>query len=241
MLSFFRRLRKQLLTENRFSKYLLYAIGEIVLVVIGILIALQINEWNEARKNREFEREILEQIQANLVKDQENLTEIAHNFKRAVASSDKLLNGNWDEAQADSLKFWLGDIVQFDRFQPLTNAYEVIKSKGLDLISNKKLRIDLGTYYDDQAQHAKKSIADLEVTFNSDWNPVMLEQARDFKYKSYVVVKDFQIFLQDTKARRILIMNRDNYGSGLERIQSILATIDNIQAQIRQELQGIGN
>ncbi|RSK41997.1 DUF6090 family protein [Mangrovimonas spongiae] len=50
MLTFFRRLRQQLLKENRFSKYLLYAIGEIVLVVIGILIALQINNWNEHRK-----------------------------------------------------------------------------------------------------------------------------------------------------------------------------------------------
>jgi len=50
MIKFFRKIRRQLLTENRFSKYLLYAIGEIVLVVIGILIALQINIWNENRK-----------------------------------------------------------------------------------------------------------------------------------------------------------------------------------------------
>jgi hypothetical protein len=43
MIAFYRRLRQQLLTQNKFSRYLLYAIGEIVLVVIGILIALQIN------------------------------------------------------------------------------------------------------------------------------------------------------------------------------------------------------
>ena len=50
MIKFFRRIRQKLLSENRFSKYLLYAIGEIILVVIGILIALQINNWNENRK-----------------------------------------------------------------------------------------------------------------------------------------------------------------------------------------------
>ena len=50
MIKFFRRIRQKLLSENRFSKYLIYAIGEIVLVVIGILIALQINNWNEKRK-----------------------------------------------------------------------------------------------------------------------------------------------------------------------------------------------
>ena len=50
MIKFFRKIRQRLLTENKFSKYLLYAIGEIILVVIGILIALQINNWNEGRK-----------------------------------------------------------------------------------------------------------------------------------------------------------------------------------------------
>ena len=52
MIRFFRTLRQRLLAENRVSRYLLYAVGEIVLVVIGILIALQINNWNEARKTQ---------------------------------------------------------------------------------------------------------------------------------------------------------------------------------------------
>lgn len=54
MIRFFRLIRQQLLTENKFSKYLLYAIGEIVLVVIGILIALQINNWNENQKKEKL-------------------------------------------------------------------------------------------------------------------------------------------------------------------------------------------
>ncbi|MDB9961166.1 DUF6090 family protein [Oceanihabitans sp.] len=49
MIKFFRKIRKRLLTENKFSKYLLYAIGEIILVVIGIMIALQVNNWNQTR------------------------------------------------------------------------------------------------------------------------------------------------------------------------------------------------
>ncbi|MEM6516972.1 MAG: DUF6090 family protein, partial [Bacteroidota bacterium] len=59
MIKFFRNIRKTLLTENRFNKYLLYAIGEIVLVVIGILIALQINNWNENRKDNNVEQEVI--------------------------------------------------------------------------------------------------------------------------------------------------------------------------------------
>lgn len=49
MIKFFRKIRQKLLSENNFNKYLVYAIGEIVLVVIGILIALQINNWNQKR------------------------------------------------------------------------------------------------------------------------------------------------------------------------------------------------
>ena len=56
MNNFFRRIRQSLLAENKFSKYLLYAVGEILLVVIGILIALQINNWNEFNKERENEK-----------------------------------------------------------------------------------------------------------------------------------------------------------------------------------------
>ena len=51
MIKFFRKIRQNLLVENKTGKYLKYAIGEIVLVVIGILIALQINNWNENRKD----------------------------------------------------------------------------------------------------------------------------------------------------------------------------------------------
>ena len=55
MIKFFRKSRQKLLSENKLSKYVLYAIGEIILVVIGILIALQINNWNEANKRRDNE------------------------------------------------------------------------------------------------------------------------------------------------------------------------------------------
>ena len=62
MIKFFRKIRQRLLTENKFSKYLLYAIGEIVLVVIGILIALWINNLNQQRKIKTEEQVVLKQL-----------------------------------------------------------------------------------------------------------------------------------------------------------------------------------
>ncbi len=66
MLKFFRKIRQQLIDENRLSKYLLYAIGEIVLVVIGILIALSINNWNQNLKERQIERQLLKSLKEEI-------------------------------------------------------------------------------------------------------------------------------------------------------------------------------
>jgi len=69
MIKFFRKIRQKLLSENKFSKYFLYAIGEIILVVIGILIALQINNWNETRKVKSTLSDYTESLIKDLKKD----------------------------------------------------------------------------------------------------------------------------------------------------------------------------
>ena len=69
MIHFFRRIRQGLINKERTGKYLLYAIGEIILVVLGILIALQINNSNELRKDRALEIKLLEGIKTDLEKD----------------------------------------------------------------------------------------------------------------------------------------------------------------------------
>ena len=66
MLKFFRHIRFKLMSQNQTSRYLKYAIGEIILVVIGILIALQINNWNEQRKAKKLEQQLYLNMLANL-------------------------------------------------------------------------------------------------------------------------------------------------------------------------------
>ena len=76
MLKFFRKIRQKLLSENKFSKYLLYAIGEIILVVIGILIALGINSWNQERIGNSKELDLLKNLQEELYQNVAIITEI---------------------------------------------------------------------------------------------------------------------------------------------------------------------
>jgi hypothetical protein len=82
MIKFFRKIRQRLLTENKVSKYLLYAVGEIVLVIVGILIALQINNSNELRKTENKIVSILKEVQNDLGLDIQKSDELISYYKR---------------------------------------------------------------------------------------------------------------------------------------------------------------
>ena len=91
MIKFFRRIRQKLLRDNQFSKYLLYAIGEILLVVIGILIALQINTWNEEVKNQKNEYSFYMDILSDLEKDSVKLNDLTLYYKNRIEHAAWLL------------------------------------------------------------------------------------------------------------------------------------------------------
>jgi hypothetical protein len=102
MINFFRKIRKQLADDNKPMKYLRYAIGEILLVVIGILIALSINNWNEARKNNLKEsllvKNIIEDLKLDSIHINKSLNEVANqmeavdNLIAKVLDSTNILN-----------------------------------------------------------------------------------------------------------------------------------------------------
>ena len=220
--------------ENKTANYLKYAIGEILLVVVGILLALQINTWNEERKSISFEAEILFQISTNLTQDKENLLLFIQHSQKAMEATQKIIAADINQIDHDSIKIWLGAIIQFDRFQPLTNAYEVLKSRGIDQIRDKELRFLLGAYYDDKANYIKKGVGDIEWTFMNDWLPILYKHVVEFEYGEYVIVDDVNIFNHPSEIRNLLIVNQGNFKGSIENIQEGLLIIDQILAKINQ-------
>jgi hypothetical protein len=150
MIKFFRKIRQRLLSESKFSKYLLYAIGEIVLVVIGILIALQINNWNEQRKEGHEEQKVLKAIRAdflfNKIEIEQNIQETTWtvNGTKKVMDLCLLPLEEIDEQVADSA---LRHMVSFSTFHPSDGALQDLINAGkLNILKDDTLRDRLSNW-----------------------------------------------------------------------------------------------
>jgi len=162
MIKFFRKIRQNLIMENKTSKYFKYAIGEIILVVIGILIALQINNWNENKKANITEVYVLKEVLSNLNEDAIILNDIINQRKKAKLSVAKMLNYLQKEnIRQDTLEKDIVNFLTFERYFPINNAYEILKSKGLQL-SNNTLTTKISRYYDFEQKKINRSIMDVE-------------------------------------------------------------------------------
>ncbi|GGD53680.1 hypothetical protein GCM10011361_20460 [Muriicola marianensis] len=91
MFGFFRKLRYDLINEHKIARYLKYAIGEIILVVIGILIALQINNWNESRKQEEIKIRYLQELRSEFSQNLVLIDNSIRTYEDLKATSSKIL------------------------------------------------------------------------------------------------------------------------------------------------------
>jgi hypothetical protein len=103
MIKFFRKIRQKLLSENKFSRYLTYAIGEVFLVVVGILIALSINNWNTERIERKAEQKLLKTLLVDLVSNEEILKTVELEINSQIEQTVKLLALMEDEPNDSSV------------------------------------------------------------------------------------------------------------------------------------------
>lgn len=141
MISFLRSIRQKLITESKIRTYLSYAISEVILIVIGIFVAIQIDNWNENRKLRNTEYEYLDQLNENLKATSVNLAEnIAYN-KRTLVNYEKILNHiENDLPYSNSLDSAFAYFIYWADANITYTAYETVKSKGFDIIQNDSLR-----------------------------------------------------------------------------------------------------
>lgn len=150
MLPFFRKIRYRLAENNQLFKYSRYAIGEIVLVVIGILIALYINNWNEDKRDARFERKMLLEVKKTMEQDLIELEFYKNrnaSKKSGIQALLKITATGKQVPDSTLLKLYNRMIMGFNIVSN-RGAYETIKTIGLDKISNDSVRTFLAVIYD---------------------------------------------------------------------------------------------
>lgn len=147
MIKFFRHIRQKLLSENRFSKYLFYAIGEIILVVIGILIALSLNNQNEIRKNKQEEKIILNDIKKELIENKKLVIKTLEDYNGIVRRSKKVssvMDHKKDHINTHTLDTLLEAFIFPPRYNPYNNVINAVTLSGkLYLIENENITYKL--------------------------------------------------------------------------------------------------
>jgi Family of unknown function (DUF6090) len=153
MIKLFRKVRQSLSTSGKFGSYLLYAFGEIILVVVGILIALQINEWSEERRDRQLEKTYYCQFLEDVNQDQQLLENLIKENEGRIASNNQLIHLLQQKtADRNEVIKALREVItkiRF-RFRPSTSAFEDLKSSGkLAILKDLDLKKQLLKYYAD--------------------------------------------------------------------------------------------
>lgn len=142
----FNAIRQRLLRENRFTRYLVYAIGEIVLVVIGILIALQINNSNDLRKERAGEVKYLESIKSDLLANKEKVNAFFAVRTNCISAPQRVIARIEGDTTTDWKAFNEGciSIYGWQRYYPINITFkELMNTGGLAQLTNDSLKTSL--------------------------------------------------------------------------------------------------
>lgn len=236
MLRFFSKIRKALLADRGMRKYTLYAIGEIVLVVAGILIALQINNWNEERKQAILGQELLMELMLEMQQDISSLEWSIGTLEWAIEKQEAiLLNENIRSLSLDSIAdiFTKGNVdIQSDQI-----TLAKIKSAGITrLTSNDSLNQKITKYFDRSVLLANRRIEWYQKYFDQDWRLLIYEQ-NAFDYYHNIEFPAFdQVSDEEQKEALIAYINQPRTKMTIKRSNTLMRSALEYFTRTRNDL-----
>jgi len=240
MIKFFRNIRKRHLMENKISKYLKYAIGEIVLVVIGILIALSINNWNESRKDAIREKEILQDLKTSLEGDIKNqiernlidLTQDIENIEIIIATIKKR------EPISPEIEKKFRSLMYSKSFTWEITAYKNLENAGANIIKNKTLKNAILRIYNTNYPTCKEYLSNFSENLMAFFRPQMREKFKfnyDSKESRYVPL-NYDELLVDPIFMNTLLTAKINFNNNYENFENTKQNVEVVIELINQEL-----
>jgi hypothetical protein len=238
MIKFFRKIRQKMLTENKFSKYLIYAIGEIILVVLGILIALSINNANDLNNQRQKELTLLTEMRHNL---QIDLKDLDYNIKGSavrIQANEIILKALQERVPMnDSLKPYYGNIHGNFQFSNNTGAWENLKSVGMDLVSNDQLRNAISNLY--AVKYTYLNNVTKGVDDGHQWNifyPQFLELINVDQYWVSAEPVSHEALMDNRKFQETLKMNLFIRNYMMDQYKTIHKNVNSLLDQIEEHI-----
>ena len=245
MLTFFRRIRKGLLGSGQTRKpaspigrYLLYAIGEIVLVVLGILIALQINNWNEYRKERIIEKELLVGLYESVINNQNNLSDGLESWSstsRAIEILTNAMDNNLPYADSLNYHFKEAHRSRGNNLNRLDfSGYKALENSGYEILRNKSLRKSIISLFESNLPGLETTSAQVDFE-NSGFHS-------EYIVRNFVVEGpgespiDYSSVMKDRYYYSILRRLNYNLSRKISRVQRTLRTIDENRKLLEKEL-----
>lgn len=178
MNSIFRKVRERLLKQNKLKRYLIYALGEIILVVIGILIALQVNNQNELRKKHNLELKFISNIKNDLQSESEDLQNIIKRRESKALSARKMA-GYHAKGKVDTLKKYytnFANVLYWEVHHPNDKTFrELINSGNLSLIKNKQIKrnlLEMESQYNQIQELREHTKHDYEMFFYNEYKDI---------------------------------------------------------------------
>ena len=243
VLRFLRQIRQSLIASNNTRKYLLYATGEILLVVLGILIAFQIDTWNESRKLQQRQSEMLTDLRSDLVETRDGLT-FGKEFNTLTLGHYRTLmkaidNGEAYTPKIDSASTFL-PFFHVPRFTRTT--YESIKSQGLDLITNDALKRQIAGLYENTFLYLVEDQTRVEWSMYDNITQPTIN--RYLRYRDHGDITNIEVYPVDFEAMKAdpsfvnyisqLILIR---AAGIQWYEGTIREIDQVISGIDQELE----
>ena len=247
MINFFRKTRKKMADDNKPMKYMRYAIGEIALVVIGILIALSINNWNEGRKSKIMANDVYKNLLTSLQQDSTEVQQIIKIQTKSVETIRKLILNDSiqelieiEEKNLDSLASEIMSGVM--SFFPKTGIYNLIVSNnGMDLLQSNEIKALLINLYDYQYKQYENVDAIIDHKYHYQIGPVLRKKIGFiYEYKPHFKkVKGANPELFKKHYSELLAECKDTFGvlsTGQGYLLQIRESINELIQLIRNEL-----
>lgn len=226
------------ISKKRILKYFIYAIGEFILIVVGILFALQINKWNENKKRDIIESQILTNIQANLLVAKEEIIEDIQFNNWTIKQLKLIQNYMWNDLNYDSkLDNSFLAITSWESPFLTTSAYQSLKNQGINIIKNNDLREKIIYLYEINYNFLVNDYDKTEWNFSQSivW-PFLIKNMKLNDYKSNMLrPKDFNLLKSNSEFETILSQLIDLREKGIINLEKTKHKINTLIKDIEEE------